>query len=790
MYDIIPPNDTPDPFRYNYRKKKDVLADSASSKGKWQRKPSGRHFDIIAKNKEKAKNTFSSVGVFGNMPIAERDVDYRFPQSSGTANLKESAPSLTRASLNRGVSLPSRSSVMKSPSLSRISMPNISHRTPGLIILLIGFTFLSFAIWNLQAAGRGMQVLASVESRVKNAIADMTKAGSALADTGSDASKLSFASAGVEFVTAQHEMDSALASNKNILSVLDVTGSIKSGSTLLSAGIKISSAGEHIANAVQMIGKTNTGTSLTDAMKLAQPELANAEQDISSANDQLAGVSTGMLPKQVADQVITLKTVLPKLLAVIHHLNSESGTLLTLLGADRDRQYLIMFANNDELRPVGGFIGSTAVVNVSKGKVENIDVQSVYDRDGQLKTVIAPPEPLTPITDRWYLRDSNWFVDYKKDAQKASDFLEQENGPTVDGVILFTPDVIKNLLSVTGPIHVPGYDVDVTADNFVTVTQGEVTYNYDHLVNKPKQFLADLTPILLSKLFASADDTAKPADRLATLTAITNSLSDKDILLYFKNESAQQEVENLGWSGVIPQDTQGFLMIDNANIGGHKSDQFVSQEIDTRNTVLANGDVDVVTTIRRTHHGPDEKIDYPYPAGEDPSQKDNVIYQRVLVPKNAVLLDAQGFTQEKDVPHPLVPDTTLQLTADADIAYWQQQQHGGINGTTIGSESGYAYFANWLVTKPGQTSVALYHYRIPHGVVMPSLLHPATSYSVALVKQPGQQRTTISASIAFPKGFRIVDHAPDSGVTLDSDSSIVYRGDEARDTLVGAVVEK
>ncbi|MEO6077249.1 MAG: DUF4012 domain-containing protein, partial [Candidatus Andersenbacteria bacterium] len=392
--------------------------------------------------------------------------------------------------------------------------------------------------------------------------------------------------------------------------------------------------------------------------------------------------------------------------------------------------------------------------------------------------------------DRWYLRDSNWFVDYKADAQKAADFLEQEGGPTVDGVLLFTPDVIKNLLTVTGPIHVPGYDVDITADNFVTTTQGEVTYNYDHTLNKPKKFLADLTPILLSKLFASNDDTVKPADKLGILTAITNSLADKDILLYFKNADAQKEIENLGWAGEVPQTSGGFLMVDNANIGGHKSDQFMTQEIDSRNTVLANGDVDVVTTIRRTHHGPDEKIDYPYPQGEDPSQKDNILYQRVLVPKNAVLLDAQGFTPESQVPKLQEQLPASDLMPDPELSVWQASQHDGINGTKIGSESGYTTFANWIITKPGQTSVALYHYRISHAVDMPNFLHPASSYSIAYNKQPGQQRTKLVISLEFPHEFHIVSHVPDSGITLDSDSSIVYRGEQARDTAVGAVIEK
>ena len=773
MHDILPP-------LYPQKKYQHPHVD----KGKWHHSAGGRHFDIVAKKRQEDALLSEGAETLGDMPIAERDVDYRFPATQINRSVFTKPTSQPIMPMYRSVK-PVRSRLQG----ARISIPRMSTRTPGLIVLLVGFAFISFAIWNLQAAGRGTYALATIEMRVRRAIADMTQAGSALADTG-NASKIAFASAGLEFAAAEQEMDAALASNKKILEILDVTGTVRSGTTLLQAGQSVGSAGEHVANAVHYFTAENTALSLTDAIRLARPELDSAAQDLQQAADSLMGVSTALLPKELASQVDALKTNIPKVKDILHHLNAESNTLLTLLGADRDRQYLILFANNDELRPVGGFIGSTALVNISKGKVENIDVQSVYNGDGQLKVAIAPPQPLAPIVDRWYLRDSNWFVDYRTDAKKASDFLEKENGPTVDGVILFTPNVIKNLLKGTGPIHVPGYDVDVTAENFVTVTQGEVTYNYDRTINKPKQFLADLTPILLSKVFATSGGDVKPVDQLAALEAITNSLADKDILLYFKNDVAQKEVEQLGWAGTIPQDTKGFLMVNNANIGGHKSDQFMTQEIDTRNMVLASGDVDVVTTIRRTHHGPEEKINYPYPSGEDPSQKDNVIYQRVLVPKGAVLLDAQGFTPESDVPHPEITNSSLPPEVDVDVAAWHQAQHKSINNTIIGLESGYTYFANWLVTKPGQTSVVLYRYRIPHAVAMPDFLHSAASYSVALIKQPGQQRTSVTVSLKFPKDLRIIERAPNSGVTLDSDSSIVYRGDEARDILVGAVVQK
>lgn len=277
---------------------------------------------------------------------------------------------------------------------------------------------------------------------------------------------------------------------------------------------------------------------------------------------------------------------------------------------------------------------------------------------------------------------------------------------------------------------------------------------------------------------------------MKTLQALTQSLSEKDLLLYFTDDNAQEEAIRLGWAGTLPQDAQGFLMVNNANVGGHKSDQFIEQEIDYRTTITPSGDADVVLTVRRTHHGPEEKIAYPYPAGEDPALKDNIMYQRTLVPLGAKLLEAKGFTSESDVPRPVLRDASLHLEADPDLVAWQQTQRRLPDGTVQGVESGYTFFANWVVTKPGQTSVTLYHYVIPHAVSMPNILKSASSYALSLAKQSGQRRTQVRASIDLPSTVTISRSVPESGVTLESDTSFIYRGQLTSDIVPGIVFEK
>ncbi len=669
----------------------------------------------------------------------------------------------------------------------KVRLPS-QHAMVSALLLVGGFAFVLFFVWNLQGAGRGTAALSSIEAKGNSAFTHVLQAQEALANTNVQESEGQFSAASQELTSAKTDMDEALAASKNVLQFLDVTGTVRSGQDMLDVGVALADAGVHMSRAVAPFLSVTLNTSLADAIIAARPNLENAEQAIDVANEKIAGVETGLLPDNIAQDIEKLKVIIPQAKNTLHHLLGESGTLLALLGAERDRQYLVLFANSDEIRPVGGFIGTVGLINVSRGKVENIDVRSVYDGDGQLKKFLAPPNPLLPITNRWYLRDSNWFVDYQKSARKAAELFEKEGGPTVDGVIMLTPKVIQNLLAATGPIQVPGYDTVVSSDNFVRVTQAEVTYDYDRKVNKPKQFLSDLTPILLTKLFSSSGESGN--GKMKTLQALTQSLGQKDLLLYFADSHAEEEATNLGWAGVLPKDAEGFLMVNNANIGGHKSDQFMEQEIDYRTTVADNGDADVVVTVRRTHHGPEEKINFAYPFGEDPSKKDNIIYQRTLVPKGAELVEAKGFTAESDVPRPLLPDVSLQLEGDADLVAWQQGQRRLPDGTMQGTESGYTFFANWVVTKPGQTSMTLYHYRIPNAVRMPNLLHRASSYALSIARQAGQQRTTVRASVELPSRLKIVESVPASGVTLESDTSFVYRGQLTSDIVPGIVFEK
>ena len=71
--------------------------------------------------------------------------------------------------------------------------------------------------------------------------------------------------------------------------------------------------------------------------------------------------------------------------------NMPVGLLTSLLGLDRPHVYLLLFLNNTELRPAGGFIGSYAIVKVENGALQLLKVEGTEILDNSAPNFISPP---------------------------------------------------------------------------------------------------------------------------------------------------------------------------------------------------------------------------------------------------------------------------------------------------------------------------------------------------------------------------------------------------------------
>ncbi|MCL4387187.1 DUF4012 domain-containing protein [Patescibacteria group bacterium] len=92
-----------------------------------------------------------------------------------------------------------------------------------------------------------------------------------------------------------------------------------------------------------------------------------------------------------------------------------------LLGVDSERTYLVLFQNDKELRPTGGFITAYSIAKVRKGKFEPVLSDDIYNLDNKYKPSIEAPQPIIDyikgpylLSDNLRLRDMNWSPDFSQ----------------------------------------------------------------------------------------------------------------------------------------------------------------------------------------------------------------------------------------------------------------------------------------------------------------------------------------------------------------------------------------
>ena len=358
-------------------------------------------------------------------------------------------------------------------------------------------------------------------------------------------------------------------------------------------------------------------------------------------------------------------------------------------------KYLVVFQNNAEMRPTGGFIGTFAVVSFADYKIQKIDFNTnIYKLDNAFttKTQVLPPDPLSEITqNKWALRDSNFDINFPEASADIQWFFEQESSQKVDGVIAVNASIISDLLRLTGPVYVEKYDTTITADNFFQEMAQKIEKEYfnsaeNQAENEPKTILKDLMPILADKAFNL------PKYKLVKLAS--DSMNQKQILLQSNNDSIQQSILANNWGGEIQSTDGDYLGVNNANItdlskiknGGAKTSLKIKESIDYR-VEEVGGALQSNLTLTRSHTG-----SYAWPDGA------NMNWTRVLVPEGSTLLTAQLNGQD-------VSDTV-----------------------EIGYEAGKKTFGFWMNTNPQSSSVLNLTYKLPIN---------SSNYSLLVQSQPG-----------------------------------------------------
>ena len=614
----------------------------------------------------------------------------------------------------------------------------------------------------------------SVFSLSNKAFEDIKVGGQLASEFNFDEASTQFNDAFSKFSEAQQEL---ILFNETVTAAVEVMPGkgqeYKSANNLLQAASYLSAAGEDLILGFDVLSKLDqeilksvneeNPPSLTDVIVLGHAHLKPASEKIDQATQLLSEVDVAKLPVEYQDQLILINKELPKINASLKQVLSLSETMLMILGHEQSKRYLVVFQNNRELRATGGFLGSFGLIDIDKGEVAKMVIPGggTYDLNGALKARVISPQPLHLINPRWEIQDANWYADWPTSAQKIEWFYNQSNGPTVDGVLSLTPDIIEAMLEITGPIDMSEeYEVTIDADNFYEVIQTEAEKKYDE-TQESKKIIADLTPKLLDKLFSlQADNT------LSILEVFYNALREKDVLLYFNDPILEEEMINLGWSGSIKNTDGDYLLVVNTNIGGGKTDAHIEEIINHTAQVSEDGSITNTVSVTRTHKGTSEDAF---------ANLYNWDYLRMYVPEGSQLIRAEGFSD---------PDKKLFL--DPPEGYEIDKDYKNISGDIfieentkmrINKEFGKTVFGNWIGIAPGESKTVTISYKLPFKLETKGTLNNVDTYSLLVQKQPGSFNSLFNTQLVLPDNYNIKWRYPSDftgyfDTTLDTDKYI------------------
>ena len=397
------------------------------------------------------------------------------------------------------------------------------------------------------------------------------------------------------------------------------------------------SASQRIETAVKTMGK------ITPNIDKISTYLVAAKTEIDAVDpNHYPGIGPGAKVKTDLQKV---KTLTDEGVTFINQAKPLIKILPQLLGEPNETKYLVIFQNDKELRPTGGFITAYAIFRLDQGVI-HVDVSNdIYTLDATIPNKQPAPKPIAKYLDvpLFNLRDSNLSPDFVTSMNTFySMYKTSPSYEKVDGIIAVDTSALVSAMNILGDIQADG--VTFTTKNEPICDCPQVIYQLESFVDtrtnkvveNRKGIIGDLMYAIMSKAFSSS-----PKVYWGPLfqTMLTET-SQKHILFYSFNSDAESGLEALNASGRILPFNGDYLHINEANFGGAKSNMFVSENVLQNYQVTSDGTITKTVTINYKNPYPPSNCSLTAPGlCLNAPLRD---WFRIYVPQGSQLVSSQG----------------------------------------------------------------------------------------------------------------------------------------------------
>lgn len=309
-----------------------------------------------------------------------------------------------------------------------------------------------------------------------------------------------------------------------------------------------------------------------------------------------------------------------------------------------NRTYIVLFQNNYELRPTGGFISTYGVLRFSHGVYGGIEFHDVYGEIDEHEFVEPPLILSTLLEGEGYqghsFRDANYNPDFslaKNDLIEFYNLVYPEE--RIDGVIAADFQFLEEFVGLYEPVTVDGYEL--TEENLfetLSTVVSDIDRHDEEALENRKNITSPLVKSLISK-------SIWPWRVPRVLDLMERNFDQKHLLASFTRKRVEKAFLKRGWNGSLPESSYGdFLAVNDANYGGMKSNRYLTRdvkyELDVSDAVdvLGNPLVTATVTVTLSHEGIwNTPLSGPYTG-----------YLRTMIPLGSDLIEASDILDETE----------------------------------------------------------------------------------------------------------------------------------------------
>jgi hypothetical protein len=428
-----------------------------------------------------------------------------------------------------------------------------------------------------------------------------------------------------------HGLTAAIVTANSIIPYADVLG--LKGEKSFAMG----SAEDRIRLAVKTMGKV-------------VPKIDDIEKELVLAKEAVDGINVDRYPnfwifKKVRDQISMAQSLTDGAVEAVGEGKPLIKVLPELLGDTKSKKYMVLFQNDAELRPTGGFLTYYTIFRVEEGVIKIDKADDIYKLDASIPSHPKPPELISkylPKVYSFFIRDSNLSPDFGQSMKVFNEFYQKSSGKAeIDGIITVDTKFLVHLIDILGSVDAAGQTFTAETDKRCNCPQ--VVYELELNTTKPVNFVRDNRKAIVGELlFAVMQKALKSSPKLywgKLIQAAITDANNKHILFALNSAEAQRGIDALNWGGKIKPFDGDYLHINDANFGGAKSNLYVTQAVKAEYTVSGG---EVTKTLTIDYRNPQPYSDCNLESGGLCLNAILRNLQRVYVPEGSTLSQVKG----------------------------------------------------------------------------------------------------------------------------------------------------